>query len=85
VRRGGIYETIINSSICFLFNLDSKQCHHDKKLYSENETWSIDHCTTCICHGGFAECTIEQCPTYKHCGYMYIPENKCCPTCGGLL
>ena len=24
-----------------------------------------------------------QCPTYTHCGYMYKPENECCPKCGG--
>ncbi|UJR36808.1 hypothetical protein I4U23_029522 [Adineta vaga] len=64
---------------------NSKQCHHDKKIYSENETWSIDHCTTCICRDGFVDCTMIQCPTYTHCGYMYKPENECCPKCGGCL
>jgi len=28
---------------------------------------------------------MEQCPTYTHCGYMYKPENECCPKCGGCL
>ncbi len=26
-----------------------------------------------------------QCPTYEHCGYMYKPENECCPKCGGNI
>jgi hypothetical protein len=67
----------------FLFYLDSKQCHHDKKIYSENATWSIDHCTTCTCRSGLVDCAMVQCPTYTHCGYMYKPENECCPKCGG--
>jgi syndecan 4 len=69
----------------FLFNQDSKQCHHDKKIYNENETWTIDHCTTCTCRSGLVDCAMVQCPTYTHCGYMYKPENECCPKCGGLL
>ncbi|CAF3587838.1 unnamed protein product [Adineta steineri] len=64
---------------------NSKQCYHDKKIYSENETWSVDHCTTCTCREGLVDCTMVQCPTYTHCGYMYKPENECCPKCGGCL
>ncbi|CAF1244469.1 unnamed protein product [Adineta ricciae] len=64
---------------------NSKQCYHDKKIYSENETWSIDHCTTCTCREGLVDCLMVQCPTYTHCGYMYKPENECCPKCGGCL
>jgi len=65
--------------------LDSKQCHHDKKIYNDNETWSIDLCTTCTCRAGLVDCSMVQCPTYTHCGYMYKPENECCPKCGGCL
>ncbi|CAF3566866.1 unnamed protein product [Rotaria socialis] len=64
---------------------NSKQCHHDKKIYNENETWSIDQCTTCTCRAGHVDCAMIQCPTYTHCGYMYKPENECCPKCGGCL
>ncbi|CAF0912439.1 unnamed protein product [Rotaria sp. Silwood1] len=64
---------------------NSKQCYHDKKIYNENETWSIDHCTTCTCRAGLVECAMIQCPIYTHCGYMYKPENECCPKCGGCL
>lgn len=67
----------------FLIHSDSKQCHHDKKFYNENETWSIDQCTTCTCRGGHVDCAMIQCPVYEHCGYMYKPENECCPRCGG--
>ncbi len=74
---------IINRS--FLFNQDSKQCHHDKKLYNENETWTLDHCTTCTCRSGSPDCVRIECPIDTHCGYMYKPENECCPKCGGLL
>lgn len=69
----------------FLFHLDSKQCHHDKKIYNENETWTIDQCTTCTCRSGVVDCAMVQCPTYTHCGYMYKPENECCPRCGGKI
>ncbi|CAF1267694.1 unnamed protein product [Rotaria sordida] len=65
--------------------VDSQQCHHDKKIYNENETWSIDHCTTCTCRAGHVDCAMIQCPIYTHCGYMYKPENECCPKCGGCL
>jgi len=72
---------------CDKFNCikNSKQCHHEKKIYNENETWSIDHCTTCTCRAGLVDCEMIQCPVYTHCGYMYKPENECCPKCGGCL
>jgi hypothetical protein len=44
------------NSLFFLLNLDSKQRHHDKKIYNKNETWSIDHCTTCVCRSGLVDC-----------------------------
>ena len=69
----------------FYSNPDSKQCHHDKKIYHENETWTLDHCTTCTCRSGLVDCDMVQCPIYTHCGYMYKPENECCPKCGGLF
>lgn len=64
---------------------NSKQCHHDKKIYNEDDTWTLDQCTTCTCRAGLVDCQMIQCPTYKHCGYMYKPENECCPKCGGCL
>ena len=75
----------------FLFSLslasskhsDSNQCHHEKKIYNESQTWSIDQCTTCTCRAGLVDCAMIQCPVYTHCGYMYKPENECCPKCGG--
>ncbi|CAF1390037.1 unnamed protein product [Adineta ricciae] len=72
---------------CDQFNCikNAEQCQHGKKIYHENETWSIDHCTTCTCRAGRADCSMVQCPTYTHCGYMYKPENECCPKCGGCL
>jgi von Willebrand factor type C domain len=85
----GRHRTEKNDKIlfCFLFfsskSLDSNQCHHEKKIYQENETWSIDHCTTCTCRAGRMDCATIQCPIYTHCGYMYKPENECCPKCGG--
>ncbi|CAF3477086.1 unnamed protein product [Rotaria sp. Silwood1] len=77
----------IPGQCCTQFNCikNSQQCHHDKKIYNENETWSIDHCTTCTCRDGHADCAMIQCPIYTHCGYMYKPENECCPKCGGCL
>jgi len=79
----GIYITIINRLFYFLINQDWEQCHHDKKIYNENETWSIDHCTTCTCRAGRVHCSMVHCPTSTHCGYMYKPDNECCPKCGG--
>ncbi len=79
----GIYITIINHLFYFLINQDWEQCHHDKKIYNENETWSIDHCTTCTCRAGRVHCSMVHCPTSTHCGYMYKPDNECCPKCGG--
>ncbi|CAF5193259.1 unnamed protein product, partial [Rotaria magnacalcarata] len=64
---------------------NSQQCHHDKKIYNENETWSIDQCTKCTCRSGHVDCAMIQCPVHTHCGYMYKPENECCPKCGGCL
>jgi hypothetical protein len=69
----------------FSVHPDSEQCYYDKKIYSENETWSIDLCTTCTCRAGLVTCAMVQCPVYTHCGYMYKPENECCPKCGGKL
>jgi hypothetical protein len=81
-NRGNRYNS---NQYNFIYFQGSKQCHHDKKIYNENETWSMDHCTTCICRAGRADCAMVQCPTYTHCGYMYKPENECCPKCGGLF
>ncbi|CAF3778984.1 unnamed protein product [Adineta steineri] len=77
----------IPGQCCDKFNCitNSEQCYHDKKIYNENETWSIDQCTTCTCRAGRVDCAMIQCPTYTHCGYMYKPENECCPKCGGCL
>lgn len=72
-----------NTFLSIQSNPDSQQCHHDKKNYNENETWSIDECTTCTCRSGLVDCTSVQCPIDTHCGYMYKPENECCPRCGG--
>ncbi|CAF1065564.1 unnamed protein product, partial [Didymodactylos carnosus] len=63
----------------------TKACHHNKKIYHENETWTIDHCTTCTCRGGLVDCNMVQCPANPHCGYMYKPETECCPKCAGCL
>ena len=82
-NRGGVYIIIIINNLIYFSG--SKQCHHDQKIYNENETWSIDHCTTCTCRTGHADCAMIQCPIYTHCGYMYKPENECCPKCGGCL
>jgi hypothetical protein len=82
---GGIKIILIKKKSFFLFYLDSKQCHHDKKIYSENEIWSTDLCTTCTCRSGLVDCVTVQCPTDTHCGYMYKPENECCLKCGGKL
>ena len=34
---------------------------------------------------GLVECVMVQCPAHTHCGYMYKPENECCPKCGGKM
>ena len=72
-------------SFASVFDLDSKQCYQDKKVYNENETWFADQCTTCICRDGLPHCTVVQCPVYEHCGYMYKSEDECCPKCGGYF
>ena len=81
--EGNLDRELIKKFLLLFFSTDSKQCHHEKKIYSENETWAIDHCTNCTCRSGLVSCTMVQCPTYSHCGYMYKPENECCPKCGG--
>ncbi|CAL1543997.1 unnamed protein product [Lymnaea stagnalis] len=56
----------------------SSQGHY----YVEGETWKMDPCTLCVCHGGSILCQTPTCPPVL-CHHPVKPEGQCCATCRG--
>ena len=46
----------------------------------EGETWRLDECTNCVCHGGSILCESAACPPVL-CQHPVKPENQCCAVC----
>ncbi|KAL0841934.1 hypothetical protein ABMA28_014164 [Loxostege sticticalis] len=53
------------------------------KVYQDGETWQLDACKSCECHGGEPRCAMERCPSIT-CGsdqtLRQLP-GQCCPKC----
>uniref|UniRef100_A0A2C9K5C6 VWFC domain-containing protein n=1 Tax=Biomphalaria glabrata TaxID=6526 RepID=A0A2C9K5C6_BIOGL len=56
----------------------SAEGHH----YVEGETWQMDSCTLCVCHGGNILCQTSSCPPVV-CHHPVKPEGQCCAICRG--
>ncbi|KAL7677537.1 hypothetical protein ACOME3_003774 [Neoechinorhynchus agilis] len=75
-------------SCCHTFQClqtDSGFCTFDGSSHKDTEVWSPDKCNTCRCEKGLVYCTREECVPPAGCGYMFTPENECCPVCGGCM
>ncbi|XP_041976866.1 BMP-binding endothelial regulator protein isoform X2 [Aricia agestis] len=49
----------------------------------DGETWQLDACKSCECHGGEPRCAMEQCPTLT-CApdqVLKLLPGQCCPKC----
>uniref|UniRef100_A0A182FH46 VWFD domain-containing protein n=1 Tax=Anopheles albimanus TaxID=7167 RepID=A0A182FH46_ANOAL len=58
-------------------------CTNAGKVYQNNETWSLNACTSCECRAGEVRCANIQCPKRK-CGpneSLVRSANECCPQC----
>lgn len=56
-------------------------CHSlEGAFYVEGETWSIDSCTSCVCHNGHVLCSIQECPPAP-CLSPVKSDGQCCGTC----
>ena len=52
------------------------------EYFVEGETWHIDTCTQCACHGGRVLCETEVCPPLL-CQNPARTQDSCCPQCPG--
>ncbi|XP_023681072.1 cysteine-rich motor neuron 1 protein isoform X2 [Paramormyrops kingsleyae] len=50
------------------------------EYFVEGETWNIDSCTQCTCHGGRVLCEAEVCPPLL-CQSPVRTQDSCCPHC----
>uniref|UniRef100_A0A4W4HBX8 Cysteine-rich motor neuron 1 protein n=1 Tax=Electrophorus electricus TaxID=8005 RepID=A0A4W4HBX8_ELEEL len=50
------------------------------EYFMEGETWNIDSCTQCTCHGGHVLCETEVCPPLL-CQSPIRTQDSCCPHC----
>ncbi|KAF4016217.1 hypothetical protein G4228_008471 [Cervus hanglu yarkandensis] len=50
------------------------------EYFVEGETWHIDACTQCACHGGRVLCETEVCPPLL-CQDPARTQDSCCPQC----
>ncbi|XP_028840160.1 cysteine-rich motor neuron 1 protein [Denticeps clupeoides] len=50
------------------------------EYFVEGETWNIDSCTQCTCHGGRVLCETEVCPPLL-CQTPIRSQDSCCPHC----
>uniref|UniRef100_A0A8W7P356 BMP-binding endothelial regulator protein n=1 Tax=Anopheles coluzzii TaxID=1518534 RepID=A0A8W7P356_ANOCL len=58
-------------------------CAAAGKVYQNNETWSLNACTSCECRAGEVRCANIQCPK-KKCGpneTLLSVSGECCPRC----
>ncbi|XP_078452226.1 cysteine-rich motor neuron 1 protein isoform X1 [Lampetra fluviatilis] len=56
-------------------------CHSPGgQSYVEGETWPMDACTQCACHGGRVLCDSEVCPPLLCASPVRTPDS-CCPHC----
>ncbi|XP_047510119.1 BMP-binding endothelial regulator protein [Pieris napi] len=53
------------------------------KTYQEGDTWQLDACKSCECHGGEPRCAMERCPTLSCTPDQTLRQSpgQCCPKC----
>lgn len=52
--------------------------------FKENDHWSIDPCTTCVCSRGQVSCQTRVCPRIdcdEERQRKVVPVGECCPQC----
>ncbi|GFO17120.1 LOW QUALITY PROTEIN: cysteine-rich motor neuron 1 protein, partial [Plakobranchus ocellatus] len=60
---------------------DQELCQsYQGRYYVEGETWNLDDCTQCVCHGGAILCQTPTCPPVI-CHHPIRPEGSCCAKC----
>lgn len=60
---------------------DKELCQSSQgRYYVEGETWDLDECTECICHGGAILCQTPSCPPVL-CHHPVKPKGSCCASC----
>ncbi|XP_051512067.1 kielin/chordin-like protein isoform X2 [Myxocyprinus asiaticus] len=58
-------------------------CVYERQLYSHNDRWDVDECTTCTCVSGDVHCKTQRCPALT-CASDETPAlvpGMCCPRC----
>lgn len=50
-------------------------------LMIEGETWMLDECIQCICHGGRALCRSKECPPTPCSHPTPSAPGECCAVC----
>lgn len=58
-------------------------CVVGRKTYQDGDTWQLDACKSCECHGGEPRCAMERCPLLT-CPPDQTPRQlsgQCCPKC----
>ncbi|XP_051725443.1 kielin/chordin-like protein [Ctenopharyngodon idella] len=58
-------------------------CVYEGQLYSHNDHWEVDECTSCICVSGDVHCQTQRCPALT-CASDETPAlvpGMCCPHC----
>ncbi|RVE54856.1 hypothetical protein evm_000623 [Chilo suppressalis] len=53
------------------------------KTYQDGETWQLDACKSCECHGGEPRCAMERCPSITCLPDQTLRQlpGQCCPKC----
>ncbi|XP_067276133.1 kielin/chordin-like protein [Pseudorasbora parva] len=59
------------------------QCAYEGQLYSHNDHWEVDKCTSCICVFGEVHCQTQRCPTLTCVSdeTLAVIPGMCCPHC----
>ncbi|XP_030646302.1 LOW QUALITY PROTEIN: kielin/chordin-like protein [Chanos chanos] len=58
----------------------SDECSFEGKLYSNDEVFNPDPCSTCVCENGQVECKEVLCSSLS-CVETFVPQGQCCPIC----
>ncbi|KAM3963409.1 crosveinless 2-secreting protein [Aphomia sociella] len=68
---------------CPLVEEAKAACAIGGALYQDGETWHLDACKSCECHGGEPRCAMERCPTLtcRPDQTLQHLDGHCCPKC----
>ncbi|KAI7802308.1 kielin/chordin-like protein isoform X1 [Triplophysa rosa] len=70
--------------VSVVYTIDtSTPCVYEGRLYSHNDHWEVDECTSCTCVSGDVHCQTQRCPPLT-CASDETPAlvpGMCCPHC----